>query len=171
MCTHPLLVEVGVCPECGMVGEPKREFADTQFWVAGIPVTQGSMKVVRGNVVHTKTPELRKWRKAIAKAATDAGLAPAEPHSPIGIEVVFHLPRPASVKREFPSVRPDLDKLMRAVGDALDGVAYAEDGQVVAWFARKVYSDTPGAELHIFRWQAQDSLTPAPCADSLRRRH
>lgn len=41
----------------------------------------------------------------------------------------------------YPST-PDLDKLLRAVGDALSGFAYYDDKQVVQMHGSKVYGDT-----------------------------
>ena len=47
---------------------------------------------------------------------------------------------------------PDLDKLVRAVGDALTRIAWRDDSQIVAWHAYKHYA-TPehpmGAQITI----------------------
>jgi Holliday junction resolvase RusA-like endonuclease len=44
---------------------------------------------------------------------------------------------------------PDLDKLIRAILDALTGVVWRDDGQVVDIVASKVYADTPGVDVVI----------------------
>ena len=48
-----------------------------------------------------------------------------------------------------PSVKPDADNIIKAVADALNGVAYTDDTQVVEVFARKYYSDSPRIEIYI----------------------
>jgi len=45
--------------------------------------------------------------------------------------------------------KPDIDKLCRAVLDALTGIAYADDSQVVALDASKVYGPTASTEIFI----------------------
>lgn len=50
---------------------------------------------------------------------------------------------------ERPASRPDVDKLARAVLDALKGTAYADDGQVVELHARKLFGDQARAEVEV----------------------
>jgi len=60
------------------------------------------------------------------------------------------MPKPASVKRSLPSVSPDLDKLIRAVGDSLtDSGVVTDDSRIVRISARKVYAQgiEPGASI------------------------
>ena len=42
-----------------------------------------------------------------------------------------------------PTTKPDIDNVIKAVLDGLNGVAYADDSQVVALSASKCYSDDP----------------------------
>ena len=66
--------------------------------------------------------------------------------NPIEMTIDFRLPRPKTVRRNLPYVAPDLDKLIRAVLDALTGVAYVDDGQVVTIKSTKTYGD-PGVTI------------------------
>jgi len=104
--------------------------------------------VGNGIMVHSQGSALAVWRASIALAARFAGAKPID--GAMGLDVTFYVQRPRSVKRQYPSVAPDLDKYLRAVGDALSGVAFQDDSQIVDIRARKVYSDTPGAEIKIF---------------------
>ena len=117
-----------------------------KFEVEGAPVTQGSMKVINGHVLHSRGEALILWRTMVAMAARTAGAFPVT--EPVEMTIQFRLARPKSVKRNFPHVAPDLDKLIRAVLDALTGVAYLDDGQVVSIVATKVYG-TPGASITV----------------------
>ncbi len=69
---------------------------------------------------------------------------------PIALELLFKLPRLKSVKRIKPTGRyeGDGDKLERAVLDALTGVAYVDDSQVVTCSWRKQYTEgEPGVHI------------------------
>ena len=62
-------------------------------------------------------------------------------HNPVEITLVFHLPKPKSVKRDFPSVKPDLDKLVRSTFDGLTtGGLFEDDALVIALSASKIYA-------------------------------
>lgn len=116
------------------------------FNVDGQPIPQGSMKVINGHVIHSQGSALAAWRSAIALSAKSAG---AKPHiEPVEIELVFRMTKPRTVTRSEPSVAPDLDKLIRAVLDALTAVAYRDDGQVTRITAIKEYG-TPGVSVKV----------------------
>lgn len=116
------------------------------FFVDGQPIPQGSMKVINGYVIHSQGSALAAWRSAIALSAKAAG---AKPHNePVEIDLVFYMARPRTVTRSEPSVAPDLDKLIRAVLDALTAIAYRDDGQVTRITATKEYG-TPGLSVKV----------------------
>jgi len=106
------------------------------------------MKVINGHILHSQGSALAVWRSTIALSARFAGAKPLE--GAMGIEVTFRVRRPKTVKREYPSVSPDLDKLCRGCLDSLTGICFMDDSQVVEIKARKVYSDTPGADIKVF---------------------
>ena len=87
------------------------------------------------------------WQDIIGFYAKQAGVGLID--GAVKIELEFRLLKPASVKREFPSVLPDLDKYIRAVFDSLTKIAYKDDGQVVSVQARKIYSDVQGVEITV----------------------
>jgi Holliday junction resolvase RusA-like endonuclease len=102
---------------------------------------------------------LNHWRTQIANEARMAmntanrGLIAEEDgldfDGPIRISAVFAFNRPKSIKpaeRPHPTVKPDLDKLIRAVLDALTGVLFRDDAQVIQFGASKVYLSAPGSE-------------------------
>ena len=117
------------------------------FSCDGTPVPQGSMKVINGHILHSQGSALAVWRSTVALSARFAGAKPVE--GAIGIEISFRVKRPKTVKRDFPTVAPDLDKYIRGVLDALTGIAYIDDSQVIDIKAKKVYFETPGADIKI----------------------
>lgn len=117
------------------------------FRVDGTPVPQGSMRVFNGNIVHSQGAALATWRSQVAIEARKAGCKP-EPGA-VRLDLLFGMPKPRTVKRSSPSVAPDLDKLIRAVLDALTAIAYLDDGQVTEINAAKVYAVSPFCELTV----------------------
>jgi Holliday junction resolvase RusA-like endonuclease len=123
--------------------------------VDGIPRPQGSKRHV-GNGIMIEASDVKPWREAIAKAVAQAQVAAGKEiqfSDPVVIWAIFYLPRPKSVKRPFPSVAPDLDKLCRSLGDGLsiNSSALKDDALIIRWIASKRYADHrgPGAEVLI----------------------
>ena len=126
------------------------------FDVIGRPSPQGSQKSIGNNRFVESSKFLPAWRKAVRVAAEEAVTASmwARVSGPVELEVMFYLDRPSSIsktQRPQPTVAPDLDKLVRGVGDALTGVVYDDDSQVIRCLAWKVYADTrvPGAFIRV----------------------
>lgn len=122
------------------------------FFVPGEPITEGSTRAFASGqrvvVTHDRGPELAAWRSRVKRAAQEAAReAGWEPRydGPVVVDAVFMLRRPKSAKKRLmPHVKPDLDKLIRAVGDALapykqPGVL-KDDSRIVTWHASKHYA-------------------------------
>lgn len=72
---------------------------------------------------------------------------------PLRARIYFGLPIPKSEtkankllmiqRKVFPTKKPDLDNMAKAVLDALNGVAYKDDSQIVTVLSKKNYSETP----------------------------
>jgi len=127
------------------------------FLALGKPQPKGSTRafMCRGRPLITSTnPHLRAWEKIVAKAA-QAAEVPLLPAEPVTVGILFLLARPKGVavkRRPWPVVKPDVDKLARAVLDALTGIAYTDDSQVVQVSAKKAYVEPgvlPGAVITI----------------------
>ena len=125
-----------------------------EFWVPGVPQPQGSKTafVVNGRaVIVDKNPKLLKpWRTAVTAAAREAWQGREQLAGAVSVCLQFRIERPASVRREFPSVRPDLDKYVRAVFDGItDAGCWVDDGQVVEVQASKDYEDRAGVLVRV----------------------
>lgn len=112
--------------------------------------------LVRGLLVHQHRSGLVAWRHAIGDQARIAmGFLPAL-DGPVAVRARFALPRPRSrPKRDhWPDRRPDLDKLGRALLDALTGIVFLDDAQVVALDPTKEYAGMPGVNVSVWRMSA-----------------
>ncbi len=122
-----------------------------EFTVLGCPVPQGSMKgfVIRGRARLTSdNPALKDWRLQVAGAAmmacTNRELL-LQDQSPREIRLKFFFRKPLSAPkyRTAPTVRPDLDKLTRAILDSLTGILYSDDALVTRFGHIEKYYGTP----------------------------
>ena len=55
------------------------------------------------------------------------------------IEFIYEKPKSVKKSKIYKDTRPDLDNLIKAVLDALNGVCYKDDGQIVELYAVKKY--------------------------------
>lgn len=125
------------------------------FFVPGVPVPKGSARAFmrRGMahpvVVQDNAEKQKPWASLISLKAEAAGCRPETCGVRLGL--TFSMPRPKAHYRASGELKPtapytvtkkpDLDKLVRLVLDALSGVAYADDCQVVRVAASKRYAE------------------------------
>lgn len=119
--------------------------------IPGKPAPQGSKKayVIKGRPVLVESSDaLKPWRAMVTLIARSAAnqFRWATTEDAVAVEITFNLLKPASSKREHPTVKPDIDKLVRAILDGLtEAGIWKDDSQVVDLIARKVYvSANPG---------------------------
>lgn len=125
------------------------------FFVAGVPVPQGSKKgfsprgSTRVTLVDVNKDVLKPWRAEIARVARASWADRPRLEGPVRLSATFVFARPKSVKRAYPSVKPDLDKLLRAICDGITDaqVVWRDDAQVVQAFTDKFYGAVPGVHV------------------------
>lgn len=138
---------------------------EISFEVRGSPAVQGNLRVSmaggRGHVYSPSDRSLKDWRHAIATEAR--AVAPDELWTgPVRVQLAFRVVQPASIPsfrgrgkkrapvKSWPHKRPDLDKFVRAVFDALTQVVWVDDSQVVDLRATKDYG-VPGVSVTVSR--------------------
>lgn len=110
--------------------------------VAGVPVTQGSMRAVptgggHSRVTHSNGTKIDIWRRSIVDAVhRQLGEEISLLEGPVCLSAAFRLPRPASLpkrRRTWPTGARsgDVDKLLRCLGDAITGVLIDDDARIV----------------------------------------
>lgn len=121
---------------------------NVSFVVHDVGVPQGS-KTPWGTEANEK---LAPWRKLVGQEGRQAWGNRPPTHEAIALNIIFIFPRPkhhygtgknaAVIKPGSPdwvTRTPDLDKLCRAIGDALTGVIWHDDSQIVILEAGKSY--------------------------------
>jgi crossover junction endodeoxyribonuclease RusA len=133
-------------------------------FVRGEAKPQGSKrgfvtKTGRVAMVEMAGKPLKTWREQIAWTARGEAAKQGweQTDAPVSVKLEFYLKRPKKPKFSDPAVRPDVDKLTRAVLDALTASQniWQDDSQVVRLIAEKHYA-RPGEEgLNITLWKTQ----------------
>lgn len=128
------------------------------FHVLGVPKQKGSVvKMPHGGYVPAGTyqsrQDMKQWVSDVKIAAFEAMGERQPARTCIRFMCEFQLPYPASTIRKYqlgwyPHIKkPDVDKLLRSMLDALTGVVWVDDSQVSYATVNKVYAwnDRPGA--------------------------
>lgn len=136
------------------------------FTVVGIAQPKGSTRafIPKGwtrPIITTDNPKSKGWQQLVteqAQTVAQDGLF----IGPVLLSAIFCLPRPESLPKRVlhHTKKPDLDKLVRSTKDALKGVLYRDDSQVVKLHAAKVYAAVAAAPcVHI---TVAEALAPEP---------
>jgi crossover junction endodeoxyribonuclease RusA len=128
---------------------------DLRLWITGVPATQGShrafvnKKTNRAIVVADNDAKQKTWRGDIREQACKEWDRPAMA-GPVSVHLYFAMPRPKSTPKKLlnppAAKRPDLDKLVRAVFDAISSAnVWKDDSQVTVLRAEKNIAEPDGS--------------------------
>lgn len=104
----------------------------------------------------------RPWKAQVTDAAVQAMSGRDLLAGALSVTLSFTVARPKTHRGarglrpsapRFPTVRPDVDKLSRAVLDALTGVVYRDDAQIVRKLATKSYGEPARVEIRVMELQ------------------
>ena len=144
-----------------------------EFIVEGLPATQGSKKHVGNGIIIDSCKRLKQWRNDVAAMARIAMRGQEIYTGAVAAGMIFHLPRPKSHygtgrnagklkdnAPEYPIGKPDLAKMQRAVEDAMKGIVYKDDSQIVHYPTLNKYyakiDDAPGVWVRVMQWDRVD---------------
>ena len=136
------------------------------FFVAGIPKPAGSKRgfyiaKIKRVVIVDANPNSKDWKTDV-KHEAQRNYSDALLECPIYLKLTFFQLRPKSHYRSgknshllkdsapiYPASKPDVLKLARGVEDAITGVIWKDDAQIVDEFLKKRYGEQPGCEIEI----------------------
>ena len=126
------------------------------FTVQGEPQGKGRPRFVKtGNYVRTYTPDKTVSYENLIKLEYErqCGGYRFDDNTPVDVRILafYGIPKSVSNKKRYemsqgrirPIKKVDVDNLIKVVLDALNGVAYRDDIQVVDCTVRKFYSNLP----------------------------
>jgi len=137
-----------------------------EFITYARPEPQGSMRgFVRNgrSILTSNNKKMKPYRQEVTNTAQNALLMETAElplfgkHEPVSIRFKFYFQRPPSIpkKRVELVVKPDIDKIARATCDALTGILYADDAQIVEMTASKHYGTPERVEVSISAVEAR----------------
>ncbi|WP_308722469.1 RusA family crossover junction endodeoxyribonuclease [Paenibacillus polysaccharolyticus] len=130
------------------------------FTVYGEPVPQGRPRAsTQGGFVRMYDPEKSKDYKDYVRLAAAEHAPNVLLEGPLGMMLTVYrsIPKSFSKKKVIqaeageirPVSKPDVDNYLKGVKDALKGIIWKDDSQVVEVFAQKRYSARPRIEVKI----------------------
>jgi Holliday junction resolvase RusA-like endonuclease len=132
------------------------------FSMSGVPRPQGRprTRVIRQKyAVIYKDPVDADYEKAIAGIAREAMGNRPPLKGPLSVTWRFRMPIPKSgTKRARAAMiagetahvsRPDCSNMLKACEDAMNGVVFLDDAQIVRGFFTKVYAERPGIDVRV----------------------
>ncbi|WP_303162450.1 RusA family crossover junction endodeoxyribonuclease [uncultured Sutterella sp.] len=129
-----------------------------QFFVEGIPVGKGRPRFMRNG--HAYTPaKTRTYENLVRLRALEAMHGDSPFQGALCVTIVARFPVPVSYSKkrrlaclqasEKPAKKPDIDNLVKAILDGLNGIVFDDDAQVVQLSAAKNYAEVPGCEIFV----------------------
>jgi len=130
-----------------------------RFFVPGPPVPQARPRFTRQGWAYDPR-QCKDYKRIIAYIAREV-YGHCEPlDGPVEVSVCFVLPIPQSwpLKKKdaaragkiWPTKKPDGDNLTKLIWDALTGICYHDDAQIVRWpGGEKRYGDEPGVYITV----------------------
>ena len=134
---------------------------EIRFTVPGEPQGKGRARVrtIAGKARMFTPAKTVQYESLIALAAQEAMNGNDLFHGPVMVEVVMHCPIRQSWSKKkqaqalageiYPTSKPDADNCLKAVCDALNGVAWKDDTQATDIHMRKRFSNIPRVDVII----------------------
>ena len=106
-----------------------------------VELKPGERIIIGDCVITNDNPKCKKWQQTVEHSARLAGVKKREKAS---VHIVFRIAIPKTfLKKRNASdphtLKPDIDKLIRPILDALTGIAYDDDNAVYEVYARKIW--------------------------------
>ena len=132
-----------------------------KFEVPGSPIGQGRPKfsTINGHAKAYDPEKSRNYKAYVKLLATQAmkeqGFTMIDGPCCLDILAFFEVPKSKSKKfrerallgLERPTKKPDIDNIVKALQDALNGLAYKDDSSIVYLSVAKCYSEIPRVEV------------------------
>ncbi|NUF99164.1 RusA family crossover junction endodeoxyribonuclease [Lactobacillus mellis] len=126
-----------------------------------IPQPQPRPRItVRGKYAHAYEPKsITEYKRLVAGKYRSEHKQQLPLTGALSVDVRFYRPVQKSISKaerqrrllgqSLPTVKPDIDNYVKAILDALNGLAFKDDSQIAVLYARKIYSDKPRTEIEI----------------------
>ena len=121
---------------------------NTQFIIPGKPMGKQRPRMTKQGICYTPK-ETVSYENLVKMCFVEAGCQRLEGQIEAEIEAYYPIPKSMSKKdRErvhygilYPTKKPDVDNIAKAILDSLNGIAYHDDSQVVSLTINKYYGE------------------------------
>jgi Holliday junction resolvase RusA-like endonuclease len=137
-----------------------------EFTVYGEPVAQGRPRftTINGHVKAYDPAKSRDYKQYVKLVASDH-----KPEKLLEGAIALHLNIYRSIPKSFskkkqkqaedgelrPTTKPDVDNFLKAIKDAMKGIIWRDDSQVVSVIVNKWYSENPRVEITIILMEGE----------------
>lgn len=133
--------------------------AINRYVISGTPVAQGRPRATsRGSHATVYEPKKSKEYKASASFQVKMQNPFKIEEGPVSVRLEFYMPRPKSLKKSVEKhvKKPDIDNLAKCVLDAMNGMLWHDDSQIIYLVCIKEYvkiGNEPSTVITV--WQTQ----------------
>ena len=131
-----------------------------EFFVPGEPVAKGRPRFAR-RTGHTYTPASTVMAENLVRVyAHEAMMGGTPMEGPVAVTIIAKLsiPKSWSNKRRamasagmlWPTKKPDVDNLSKTFTDAMNGIVYSDDKQIIGMRVVKMYDEKPGTSVEVY---------------------
>lgn len=129
--------------------------------IEGTPLAKGRPRFARrGKFISTYTPTKTRDHEAVVAEVGRIAMGMKQLITgAVSVLIRFYMPIPASSSKaakkrmvdglELHTKKPDIDNLEKQYLDALNGIVWNDDSQIIALTAYKMYSENPRTEIEI----------------------
>ena len=127
--------------------------------IPGEPVGKGRPRFIKSGTPYTPLKTRAYENKVAFLYKLAAKGRKFQRHAPVSVEIraYYGIPQSDSKRQRerklngaiMPCKKPDIDNVVKAVLDAINGIAYEDDAQVVMISASKAYSERPRVEMSV----------------------
>ena len=119
---------------------------------APVPKARARATIRNGKIWHYTPKATADFEQIVRLTAIKAGVKPIE--GPVGMAIVFQFKKQEVKPGEWHTRKPDLTNLAKSVEDALNGVAYKDDSQIVELLVEKEFGKKNVVFVQI--WEKKD---------------
>jgi Holliday junction resolvase RusA-like endonuclease len=127
----------------------KADAVSTKIYI--VPLAKGRPRMTRQGRVYTPQ-DTRSFEADLRMRLFDLFAGPPM-RGAIGLICSFFVLKPKSVRRSWPSAKPDIDNYIKALFDAGNGIIWEDDAQIVSLHAKKAYAEARDARIEITVWR------------------
>ena len=126
-----------------------------EYTIDGTAIPQGSKAISRAGFMYESNKNLKAWRKHVTETLTQQHKG-KQLLGALAVRITVKFARPKTVTRKNVTVKPDVDKLARAILDSgTDAGIWKDDSQIIDLRITKDYT-TYASQVQVAIWEIEE---------------